>query len=116
MLLARLALRERSVRHLLKRALPCTMVMHMHMHMPAVHDGQVRLAECAPKAATTPSGGNANLLYCRDGFDPLADDSEDEEADAAVAPVLASKLQEWFGTTETPYVGPPSCTLPVRPL
>ena len=34
-------------------------------------------------------------------------------AEEVVAPVLATKLQEWFGATETPCVGPPTNRMPV---
>ena len=36
-----------------------------------------------------------------------------EVAEEAVAPILAAKLQEWFGATETPCVGPPTNRMPV---
>ena len=85
---------------------------------------QVRLRECAPTVMETPSGSKVKLAYVRDGFDPLADEhaaaaagdaEEDAGADmeAAVAPILASKLQEWFGAAETPAVGPVSSQVPV---
>ena len=54
------------------------------------------------------------------GAAEVAEEEEEEEAEAAEeaeveleVPVLAAKLQEWFGAAETPRVGPRGATVPV---
>ena len=75
------------------------------------YEMQVKLNECAPAVMELPSGGKAKLSYVRDGIDPL--DAGEENEDTAVAPILAAKLQEWFGETVTPSVGPTNNQKPV---
>ena len=90
-------LTKADVRMLLEQSLPYEM--------------QVKLNECAPAVMELPSGGKAKLSYVRDGIDPL--DAGEENEDTAVAPILAAKLQEWFGETVTPSVGPTNNQKPV---
>ena len=71
---------------------------------------QTALRSDAPTKLEVPSGATLPLRYARDGADPLAELSEGEEP---LAPVLACKLQEWFGASETPVVGPKGAQIPV---
>ena len=95
-------LAKQDVAQLLERSLP--------------YELQAALRECAPLGMRVPSGGLLKLQYVREGADPLADEASEPEAEdeaEAVAPVLACKLQEWFGASETPSVGPVERRIPV---
>ena len=88
------------------------------------YEMQRRLQESVPESLQVPSGSVHSLSYVAEGDDPLrsgagegaeevapAGDGAGNDAAAADAarltgPVLACKLQEWFGASETPRVGP----------
>ena len=72
------------------------------LHQTLPYELQSTLAAAAPTQLTTPSGNRASLRYVADDADPFAPMSSPEEG----APRVASKLQEWFGATETPLIGP----------
>lgn len=84
------------------------------------HALQTRLRMEAPARLEVPSGALVQLNYVRDGEDPLAPRGEGGEGSgregsggAATPPVLAAKLQEFFGAVDTPTVGPRGAALPV---
>ena len=94
------------------------------------YEMQARLDECVPRSLVAPSGSTFQLSYVHDDENPLrreedeardrvagADDVEDGTPPPLPAaprgPVLAAKLQEWFGTCHTPEIGPPGGQLAV---
>ena len=66
------------------------------------YDQQRLLTTAAPTTLLTPAGNEAALQYALDH----AGQDRTEGGGLAAPPVLESKLQEWFGCTSSPRVGP----------
>ncbi|KAL1524021.1 hypothetical protein AB1Y20_018935 [Prymnesium parvum] len=76
------------------------------------YEQQDALRRYAPRVLELPSGREAPLRYAEESQGLPEDGGSDSDAEPS-PPVLAAKLQEWFGCSTTPLVGPPRAPCPV---